>query len=87
VSELRKPWRHDDGFYDDVLDADGNTIAECDAPDSAAEIVRCVNAFDDLLAACELAIKDHEAGGVLLPFNTRTALLVAVHKAKGTPNA
>ena len=76
--KLRLPWKHDAGFHDDILDCDGNTIAECDAPDSAQFIVLAANCHADLLAACE----------AVLPWVVQNAkddlatLVAAISKAK-----
>ena len=49
--EYPRPWRQDSGWGENVLAADGDTVAGADYPFLAALIVAAVNALPGLLAA------------------------------------
>lgn len=51
-----KPWNQEssDDLY--VMDDAGLVVAQCRDAESATQIVRCVNAHVDLVAACKAAI-------------------------------
>lgn len=76
MSELKKPLAVDDAAFC-IRDAEGEGIAELFIESEALQIVRELNAFDALLAACKLALSCNPCGGCEI------ALRQAIEKAEG----
>lgn len=52
-----RPWRQFPTDMRCILDGGSGVVTHCLREDSAAHIIRCVNAHDDLLEACKALVR------------------------------